>query len=284
VAEASSQLTFKTHAEFLDNVRAVVEVSPDDGTTWQAVYTEAGTRDTGFTNRSVSLGSFAGQHLRLRLRVAHVGSGSIFIGDDIGWYVDDVALTNLLAADPPVLSAVNAGTSFSFTPTQAAEYDVDVRAQFFGSGFGAWSPAKRVTATSGALSLATALDNTVLPFSSTGDALWSGQTAVSQDGVDAAKSGAIGHNQSTSLVTTVTGPTKLKFWWRSDSEAGFDFLRVTVDGVEPFAGISGNTAWQQKTISLTAGEHTVRWTYSKDDSVTGGLDAAWVDQVKTGAK
>ena len=49
--------------------------------------------------------------------------------------------------------------------------------------------------------------------------------------MDAAQSGAIGDNQSSSLETTVTGPAMLSFWWKVDSEANFDFLKVTVDGV-----------------------------------------------------
>ena len=70
---------------------------------------------------------------------------------------------------------------------------------------------------------------------------------------------------------------------RSDSEAG-DFLRVTVDGVEPFAGISGNKNWEQKTISLGPGPHTVRWTFSRDAANSAGANAAWVDQVTVASK
>ena len=106
---------------------------------------------------------------------------------------------------------------------------------------------------------------------------------MTQDGVDALRSGAIGNSASTSFQTTVVGVTKLKFWWRSDSEAG-DFLRVTVDGVEPFAGISGNTNWAKKTISLTSGPHTVRWTFSRDATGSAGANAAYVDVVTTGSK
>ena len=77
----------------------------------------------------------------------------------------------------------------------------------------------------------------------------------------------------------MTGPATLSFWWKVDSEPNFDFLRVDVDGVAPFPGISGNVDWQQKTIALTAGAHTIHWTYTKDISVSVGQDAAWIDQV-----
>ena len=72
VPNANSQLTFKTRANFVlaaeHPVTAVVEVSPDDGVTWQTVYTEQATSDTAFNDRAVPLGQFAGQHILLRFR------------------------------------------------------------------------------------------------------------------------------------------------------------------------------------------------------------------------
>lgn len=283
VPNAASQMTFKTRANLLDNITAVAEVSADDGVSWNIVYAEAATRDTAFNNRVVPLGQFAGQHLRLRLRAQNAGTGGTFCCGSEGWYVDDVTLSNLQVADAPTLSAVNAARSFNFTPTVQAEFDLNVRPEFVGSGFGAWSPSKRVSTVTTS-SLASALDNTQLPWSTSGDASWTGQTQITQDGVDAAQAGDIGDNQSSTLQTTVTGPIKLSFWWKADSEADFDFLRVTVDGVEPFAGISGNVNWQKKTITLTEGSHTIRWSYTKDDSVSSGQDTAWLDQVTTSTK
>ena len=130
--------------------------------------------------------------------------------------------------------------------------------------------------------LVAALDTPDLSWTTSGDADWTAQTQVTHDGVDAAQSGTIGDSKSTSVETTVTGPATLSYWWKVDSEANFDFLKVTVDGVEPFAGISGNVDWQQKTIALSAGPHTIRWTYSKDASVSVGQNAAWLDQVTVG--
>ncbi len=130
--------------------------------------------------------------------------------------------------------------------------------------------------------LADALDNPDLQWTTGTDATWSSQTAVTHDGVDAARSGAITDSQTSTLNTTVTGPATVSFWWKVDSETNFDFLRVAVDGVAPFTGISGNVDWQQKTIALTAGAHTITWTYSKDGSMSLGQDTAWVDQVTVG--
>ena len=172
--------------------------------------------------RSVSLSKFAKKPILLRFRVQYAG-GSVFIFDPEGWYIDDISIGNTQVAGTTVTSGVLPGTAFSFTPNQTAEYDLQVRANFPGSGFGAWSNSKRVS-TYASSTLPQALDAPQFTWSTTGSPAWAGQTAVTQDGVDALRSGAIGNSASTSFQTTVVGVTKLKFWWRSDSDAG-DFLQ-----------------------------------------------------------
>lgn len=126
-----------------------------------------------------------------------------------------------------------------------------------------------------------AVDTPALTWATSGNANWFGQILTTHDGVDAAQSGDIGDFQSSTTETTVTGPGSLSFWWKVESEAGFDFLRFYLDDVEQVGAvaISGNVDWQQKTIAIPAGPHTLRWTYSKDGSVSTGADAAWLDQV-----
>ena len=74
----------------------------------------------------------------------------------------------------------------------------------------------------------------------------------------------------------------LTFWWKVSSEGSYDYLLFYLDGVEQtgsLAKISGTVDWVQKTVSIPSGNHTVKWTYSKDGSIVSGSDAAWVDQV-----
>ncbi len=127
--------------------------------------------------------------------------------------------------------------------------------------------------------LAQAVDVTGRALTTSGGAPWASQTAVTHDGVDAARSGAVVDNGVSRLETTVTGPATVSFWWKVESEATFDFLTVEVDGVAPFAGISGPVDWQQRTVTVGAGAHVVRWSYTKDESVSVGADAGFVDQV-----
>ncbi len=139
----------------------------------------------------------------------------------------------------------------------------------------------QVTWTS-APTLGSALDNTSLTWSTGGNGSWDAQTVTTHDGVDAAKSGAISHSQTTWLQTMVTGPGTLTFWWKvsceDDSSDNFDFLAFEVDGLEEYR-IDGEVNWQQKSIILSSGTHTVTWYYFKDDSVSGGSDCGWLDQM-----
>jgi len=130
--------------------------------------------------------------------------------------------------------------------------------------------------------LADALDTTGLTWTSSGNANWFVQSATTMDGLDAAQSGMIGDNQNTYMETTITGPGTLTFWWKVSSEAKYDFLRFYLNGTEQtdsLARISGSVNWTQKTVSIPSGSHTVKWGYTKDESVVSDSDAAWVDQV-----
>ena len=71
---------------------------------------------------------------------------------------------------------------------------------------------------------------------------------------------------------------QVAFWCRVSSETSFDYLRFYVDGVQGFA-LSGESGRVQQVIPISAGTHTLRWEYTKDGSVSGGQDTAWVDQV-----
>jgi hypothetical protein len=64
------------------------------------------------------------------------------------------------------------------------------------------------------------------------------------------------------------------------SEEGFDFLRFYQDGFNILlASIFGEVGWEQKTFSIPAGSHALKWLYIKDPTVSDGQDAAWVDEI-----
>jgi len=47
---------------------------------------------------------------------------------------------------------------------------------------------------------------------------------------------------ASTVGSTVTGPSDLSFYWKVDSESGYDYLRFYIDGAEQ-AKISGSTSW-----------------------------------------
>jgi hypothetical protein len=130
-------------------------------------------------------------------------------------------------------------------------------------------------------SIGEAVDARYLSWSFENSGNWYWQNSITHDAEDAARSADIFPLQSATLRTFVTGPGTLSFWWRVSSEAGYDFLRFTLDGVQQGSApqISGAVAWQQRTVSIPAGFHTLRWTYEKDLTTTAGLDAGFLDQV-----
>jgi len=136
-------------------------------------------------------------------------------------------------------------------------------------------PAKLVVT----IPLGEALDATNRAWTSSGNALWYGQTNVTHDGVDAARSGDIGNSQETILQTILVTnwPGHCAFWWKVSSEDYFDVLEFRLNGVTQTA-ISGEVDWQPCSIAIPAGTNTLQWRYSKDASYSSGLDAGWVDQ------
>ncbi|MQP23682.1 hypothetical protein GFJ94_01235 [Flavobacterium sp. LMO8] len=135
--------------------------------------------------------------------------------------------------------------------------------------------------TAGVLLNQTFESNTIAPLTTAGNSNWTTQTTQVQAGTYAAKSGAIGDNQSTRIehsLTVPAGGATLSFYYRVSSESGYDYFRFYIDGVQQNQW-SGNVGWTQLTIPLAAGARTLRWQYSKDGSSISGDDAAYLDNI-----
>ena len=98
---------------------------------------------------------------------------------------------------------------------------------------------------------------------------------------EAMKSGVITHSQSSVLSTTVMGPGTLTFSWRTSCEDSggqydWDHAEFVVDGTVLLKR-DGISSWAEETVRINGdGEHTVAWTYTKDDVEKDGDDAAYV--------
>jgi choice-of-anchor C domain-containing protein len=127
--------------------------------------------------------------------------------------------------------------------------------------------------------LNTALDNNLLALSTSVNANWFGESTTAYFGSSASQSGLIADGQSSWLESVVTGPGIVSFHWKVSSESGFDYLRFSLDGAEQDK-ISGEVNWQLKTFTIPGGNHTIRWTYEKDSSISRGSDCGWVDKLE----
>lgn len=94
------------------------------------------------------------------------------------------------------------------------------------------------------------------------------------------KSGRITDYEQTSIIKNVSGVGILSFSWNVSSESGYDELIFYIDG-ESKDVISGTAGgWAEKTYDLDSdGIHTLKWTYSKDGSVSRGDDCGWIKDV-----
>ncbi|HWN94769.1 MAG TPA: immunoglobulin domain-containing protein, partial [Methylomirabilota bacterium] len=123
-----------------------------------------------------------------------------------------------------------------------------------------------------------ALDATSFVWTTNGTPPWVGQTAVTRDGSDAARSGRIGDSRTNSFQTTVTGPGSISFWWKVSCETNNDRLRFFVNNSEQ-QSISGEMDWTWRSFAVGSGNQILEWRYTKNSSVFAGQDRGWVDQI-----
>jgi hypothetical protein len=120
------------------------------------------------------------------------------------------------------------------------------------------------------------------PWTNTSTIPWviSSGAGNTHSGTYSAKSGAIGHSGSTELSITMNVGLagNISFWRRVSSESGYDKLKFFIDNTQAEEW-SGEIAWGQETYPVTTGQHTFKWTYSKDDSVISGSDCGWIDDI-----
>jgi hypothetical protein len=85
------------------------------------------------------------------------------------------------------------------------------------------------------------------------------------------------------ILSATTQAGVLSFYKKVSSESGFDYLTFYIDNVQQNEW-SGSLDWAEHTYNVSAGNHSFKWTYSKDDSQTGGSDCAWVDFIQLPAE
>ncbi|MBR4585084.1 MAG: fibronectin type III domain-containing protein, partial [Bacteroidales bacterium] len=117
---------------------------------------------------------------------------------------------------------------------------------------------------------------------------WQRVASPSNNGTYCIKSSNSGvHNsQSTiSMTYTATADVTLSFrhWVMGEGDyTAYDYLIFTLDGVATnYSGTSSvNTGWTTVSHNLSAGAHTMTWTFRKDGSTNGTGDCAYIDDIR----
>ena len=88
------------------------------------------------------------------------------------------------------------------------------------------------------------------------------------------RSGAINHKGATTvkLTFTLTSPGSITFNYSGQSEGGYDWLTVQLDGSQVIR-VAGTYSWTVFTQQVGIGTHTIQFSYTKDDSGSTGVDA-----------
>jgi hypothetical protein len=118
-----------------------------------------------------------------------------------------------------------------------------------------------------------------LPWSTDPTGAWWVQTNVVSTGKFSARSAAIDHRQSSSLL--LVAPMlkgTASFDLRVSSEPGWDHLEFYLNGVLQDRW-SGEVDWTSHPFDVPAGTNRLEWRYVKDTSFADGLDAAFIDNL-----
>ena len=108
---------------------------------------------------------------------------------------------------------------------------------------------------------------------------WNTTDIVVNQGAYSLKADVITNSQSATIEYTDTFiDGSVRFDRKVSSETNYDFFQFYIDGVVQ-AEWSGELDWQTAVFPLSAGQHTLRWTYAKDSIVSVGQDTAWIDNV-----
>ena len=102
-----------------------------------------------------------------------------------------------------------------------------------------------------------------------------------------AKSGPINHNMSSELSITLDVVEdgyitfdKMISCEDVGAQSGnyYDYLGFYIDDIEQNKW-AGEISWSQSSFPISAGEHTISWKFIKDQAVSNGNDAVWIDNI-----
>lgn len=117
-------------------------------------------------------------------------------------------------------------------------------------------------------------------FAQSGNGNWTVDVTNGYSSAKSLKSGNISNNQSSiiTLTSNIASTGEISFARKVSSEIDYDKLIFYIDGTKK-AEWSGTKDWEIFSYPVTAGEHTFKWEYKKDNASSNGSDCAWIDYI-----
>jgi len=153
VGSSSPTVTFLSRLGWATATQvARVQVSTDDGRAWTDIHTQAGTNDggeRGFVTRVATLAAYSGRTIRVRFHYTVSGSRFPQTSNDVGWLIDEIALSGVQSVTAGTTAIVPSGSNFSYTPASVGTVGLQARGVLFDTYGLEWGPVTQVTATTG---------------------------------------------------------------------------------------------------------------------------------------
>jgi hypothetical protein len=214
IPNAASALQFQSLLGYATATEvAGAQVSADGGDTWHGVWSQAGTGgagDASFNAQSIPLSQYAGKEIIVRF--VYVSTGSTYYNTantGVGFYIDNIQVTNAAELTGAAVTTVTGGTSFSFEPTATGTFALAVRAQAVSRSF-PWGPDDIVDAVAAAPTAPTVATNPASPVGATMATL---NGAVNPNGAATAAEFQWGldtnYGNSTAAVSLGSGPASV---------------------------------------------------------------------------
>jgi Cysteine-rich secretory protein family len=135
---------------------AKVQVSTDNGQSWQDIFTQAGIQsgttssfgEERFNQKTIPLSKFAGQAIQVRFNYTYSCCDNFYpqTESEVGWYIDNIAFTATEELTESTITNLTTEPTFIFNPPQAGDYALQVRAMLYNQYPLEWGPTKLVTA------------------------------------------------------------------------------------------------------------------------------------------
>ena len=181
---------------------------------------------------------------------------------------------------------------FAFNISTSAPFGHQFSLDFaFGNSDDSWSTSIDMTVGELIESFETG-DFSYLPWEFTGDADWTIQANDASAGIYSARSGLLqdaeqGQNVTSDLILNITTVEDgaISFSSKtscedvgSSSGSYYDYLAFYIDGIEQNKW-AGENSWSNISFPISEGEHQLMWRFNKDQGVTSGSDAVWIDNI-----